>query len=299
MNLKLHAWRLSGTTEYPVWSIAIALVLIALSLFLPVYLCYVAFVICMYRIVCYDAKVFATDYCLLIPWARLFRTAGGMTLLVWLCLIAAIWYLIRGKLRANTALVILILLLNYLLLRMNMAVNNFGLCFGQLCVLFVLLPQQDADSAERATKAFVGSLLICAVYALIFRNTPQMLAVRGPESLAIWGTNFKRFSGIEEDPNYYSTIVIVALALLCKLKETGRLHSLLFWIGGAVLAVVGALTYSKMYLLVLVLLGGIYIIWQFWNKKMIKGVVFSAMAVVAGMYLLFAESSPFAVIMSR
>ena len=140
MNLKLHAWRLSGTTEYPVWSIAIALVLIALSLFLPVYLCYVAFVICMYRIVCYDAKVFATDYCLLIPWARLFRTAGGMTLLVWLCLIAAIWYLIRGKLRANTALVILILLLNYLLLRMNMAVNNFGLCFGQLCVLFVLLP---------------------------------------------------------------------------------------------------------------------------------------------------------------
>jgi O-antigen ligase len=49
----------------------------------------------------------------------------------------------------------------------------------------------------------------------------------------------------------------------------------------------------------LVLLGGIYVVWQFWNKKLIQGVVFSTVAIVAGMYLLFAESSPFAVIMAR
>lgn len=299
MNLKLRAWRLGGSTEYPVWSIAIALVFIAASLFLPVYLCYAAFAICLCRVLLYDTKVFATDYCLLIPFSGLFRTSGGMTLLVWLCLIAALWYLVRGKIRANGVFVLLVLLLNYLLLRMDGDINDFVLCFGQMCVLFVLLPQQNADSAERSIKAFLWSMIVASVYAMIFRDIPQMLDIRGKESVAIWGTNLKRFSGFEKDPNYYATIVLVGLALLCKLKETGRLQKGLFWLQGVYLSLIGALTYSKTFLLVFILLGGIYIIWQFWNKKVIKGVFFSLAAVLLGMYLLFSEQSPFAVIMMR
>lgn len=299
MKLRIDGRIKVGTTEYPALSMAIALVLIMASLFLPVYLRYVAFAICLYRIFRYDAKVFATDYCVLMPFSSLFRAAGGVTLMVWLCLIAAIWYLVRGKLRVNGAFVLLILLLNYLLLRMQMNINDFVLCFGQMCVLFVLVPKQDAGSAERSVKAFIWSMLLAAGYAMLFRNDSHMLAVRGPEDAAIWGTSIMRFSGFEADPNYYATLILVGLALLCKLRETGRIRSLWFWVQGGILTLIGALTYSKSFLLVFVLLGGIYIIWQMWNRKVIKGMVWAALATVMGIYLLFAESSPFAVIMTR
>ena len=299
MKLRLDSRIRLGTTEYPFLSIAIALGLILLSLFLPVFLCYAAFAICLYRVFRYDAKVFATDYCVLMPTARLFRTTGNMNLLVWLCLIAGVWYLVRGKIRINRALVILILLLNYLPLRMQMNINDFVLCFGQIFVLFVLVPKQDADSSERSVKAFIASMLLVAGYAMLFRNNPNMIEIRGYEETAIWGTSIMRFSCFEADPNYYATLILLGLALLCKLKESGRIRSIWFWTSGAALCIVGALTYSKSFLLVLVLLGGIYIIWQMWSRKIIKGMAWAAFGTIVGMYLLFAESSPFAVIMMR
>ena len=64
-------------------------------------------------------------------------------------------------------------------------ISDFVLCFGQIFILYVLLPRQDAVSAERAAKAFCWSLLVTSVYALVFRNAPQLVALRGVEDIAI------------------------------------------------------------------------------------------------------------------
>ena len=52
-----------GTTEYPAFSMLLVMALILLSLFTTVYLCYVAFIICIIRVIRYDEKIFATDCC--------------------------------------------------------------------------------------------------------------------------------------------------------------------------------------------------------------------------------------------
>ena len=173
------------------------------------------------------------------------------------------------------------------------------LCFGQVFILYVLLPEQDLESSECATKAFCWSLIFTSVYALVFRHTHQLLAIRGQESVAIWGTSITRFSGLIKDPNYYMTMLIAGMAALCKLKETGRIQTLWFWGQIAVMTVFGILTYSKTFFLMYLLLGGIYIIWQFWNKKLFKGMAFTALGIVAGAYALFSENSPFAVVLER
>lgn len=299
MKIQIGRRLVGNTTEYPIPSIALVMGLILLSPFLSTYLCYGAFLICLYRMVRYDAKVFAVDYCMLMPVNQVFRTTAGMSLLIWLCLVSALWYFVRGKIRANGVLVCVLLLMNYLIARMQMDVNDFVLCFGQLLVLYVLLPKQDAQSAERACKTFCWSMALTSMYALVFRNAPQLIAVRGPETPAIWGTTIMRFMGLIEDPNYYMTLVLVGLAVLCKLNEAGRIKNLTFWGLAVVLTLFGVITYSKTFLLVFILLGGIYIIWQFWSRKVFKGVFFASVAVVAGMYLLFAETSPFAVVMQR
>ena len=115
MRLKASIRLRGGTNEYPIFSMALIVALILLSPFVSPYLCYAAFVICIYRMLRYSAKVFATDYCILLPMTQMFQTTEGMTFLIWLCLIAAIWYFVRGTIRVSASLMFLLVLLNYML----------------------------------------------------------------------------------------------------------------------------------------------------------------------------------------
>lgn len=285
--------------QYPVFSMVLVYVMILLTPFVSSLTSYAAFAICLYRIIRYDAKVFATDYALLIPINMLFRTPGGLTLTVFLCLIAAIVCVIREGLQANRALVILLILMNYLLLRMQTKINDFVLCFGQLFMLYALLPKQDAESAERTAKAYCGSLLTASLFALVFRENAALRGVLGYESEAIWGSGILRFQGLLRDPNYYMTTVIVGLAALAKLKECRRIRLLSFILMGVAFVMFGVLTYSKTFFLMFALLGVVFIIWQFWNKKFLLGTVLVIAVVLTAETLLFSENSPFAVVMSR
>lgn len=291
--------RAEQTTVYPRLGIAIIVGLLILSPFVSAYLSYLAFAICLYRMVRYDAKVFATDYCILLPLTGLFRTTGGMSLLVWLCLVAGVWYFVRGGLRGDATLVLVLSIMCYLLLRMDMNIRKYVLCFGQIFVLYSLLPKQDVESSVRSAKVFCWGLALSSLFALVLRDSPQLIAVRGEETVAIWGTNIMRFYGLFEDPNYYTTLLIIGLAVLCKLKESGRMKGIRFWILGAVLALCGVLTYSKTFFLTLVLLGGIYILWQFRDKKMFRGLIFTAMGCLALVYIVSSSSTLFSVMMER
>ena len=118
MNLsqRVRGLRLKVNTAmgYPLGTMALALVLILLSPFVSSYLCYGALLVCVYRVMRHDATVFAADYCVLLPLSQLFRAPNGMSLQVYLCLFAAVWYLIRGSVKANSSVVWFLLLMNYL-----------------------------------------------------------------------------------------------------------------------------------------------------------------------------------------
>lgn len=294
-----YIFRPGEKAEYPIWGMVLVAVLLMLSPFVSSLLPMGAFVICLYRMIRYDEKVFAADYCLLIPFTFLFRTPGGGALLVWLCLIASVWFFIRGRIRGSSMLVFLLLLLNYLILRMQMNITDLALCFGQIFTFYMLLPEQDPRSAERAVKLFCWSMLLSSVYALVFRNTYYLAAIIGYESEAIWGSGIPRFQGLFRDPNYYMALLVVGLALLCKMKEAGRLHPALFWIQSAAMVTFGVLTYSKTFFLMLILLVGIYIIWQFWSKKVFYGVFATILVMIAAIYVLASDNSPFAVVLER
>ena len=287
------------TGPYPRRSILVALILLYLAPFLSTWLAAISFAICLYRVVKYDAKVFAVDYCLLAPISSLTHVAGSPSLLIYLSLLAGVWHIVRRGIRADAAFVLLIALLNYLLTRMQMDINSFVLCFGQMFVLYALLPNQDGESAARAIKAFCVSLTISSIYAWLLRNTPQIRALTGAESLAIWGSDILRFKGLFRDPNYYMTLLAVGLTALIKLKESNRIRWSAFLIMGGLLALFGILSYSKMFFLSLVLILALFLIWQFWNGKMIRGVALTLISLVLLMVVLSLEDSPLSVVLER
>lgn len=287
------------TTKYPMFTMALAVLLLFAAPFTTTWLAAVAFVICVYRVVRYEARVFAVDYCILMPIAALMKLDNGLPLAIYLSLIAGIWYLVRGGFRANAAYVLLLVFLNYLILRMQMNVNSLVLCFGHIFVLLVLIPQQDSESAERAIKAFCISLLVSSVYAYLLRNTSALSEITGAASTPMWGTNLKRFEGLIADPNYYMSMLVGGIALLLKLKDSGRIRNFAFWIQIVGMTFWGILTYSKTFFLMFILLIGVYVIWQYWNKKVLKGMLVTMLA-VAALFLIFTmENSPFAVVLNR
>lgn len=285
--------------KYPQWGIIAVLVLNFLAPFVSSLLPYLAFVLCVVRVMRYDEKVFATDYSILVCVSMLFRTPGGMSLLIYLCLFADVWYFMRRGIKAEAAVVLMLLLLNYLLLRMQMSIDRFALCFGQLFLLRILLPQQDEHSAQRAARAFCFSLLVSSAYALVFRNTWQIQAIRGSEAPAYFGSSMIRFYGLFQDPNYYSMLLITALALMTKLKDSYRISWPVFLLGSLLLIACGVLTYSKTFFLMLVLLVAVYLVWQFWNRRVFRGFLMTVCILVVGGILLLSEGSPFAVVLTR
>lgn len=295
-ELRKNGYTKSG---YPLAGILFAVALLYAAMLVSWYLVYPVFLICIYRVVRYDTKVFSTDYCILIPLATLFQTSGGMSLLIYVCLFAAIWYVLRGGAYMNAAFLFLILLLNYMFLRMQMEISRMILFFGQLFMLYVLLPHQDADSAERSAKAYCVSLVVSSVYALIFRNSAGMIALRGKEVPAFWGSSAMRFQGLFGDPNYYMLLLITGIALLLKLRDSHRIRRFSFMTMAAGLSLLGLLTYSKTFLLVFVLLAGIYVLWQFRNKKFFFGLALAVVMIGGAALLLLADFSPLSIIGTR
>mgnify|MGYP003096065403 CR=1 FL=1 len=124
--------------EYPISTMAVCLLLIYLSPFVSLSLNYLAFGICMYRIIRYDESIFAIDYCILAGVSYIFLSTGRVSLLAWLSIAAALWYMARNGVQGDISFVILLLLMDYMLLRMQMEINTFVLCFSPLMLLYVL-----------------------------------------------------------------------------------------------------------------------------------------------------------------
>lgn len=289
----------AAENKYPHWGIIAVLALNLLSPLVSPYLPYLAMVLCVLRVIRYDERVFATDYSVLITVSMLFRTTGGMSLLVYLCLFADIWYFIRRGIRAEAPVVLAVVLVNYLLLRAQMNFADFALCFGQLFLLWVLLPQQDAHSAKRSIKTFCMSLLLTSAYALIFRENGRLAAIRGPEAPAFFGSSIIRFYGLFQDPNYFAMLLITAVAGLMKLKDSRVVGWPTFLIGGLLLTGCGIMTISKTFFLMLLLLVAAYLVWQFWNKRVLRGFFMTGGMILAVAALLFSDGSPFATVLSR
>lgn len=299
MNLMAKRLDAEEQTEYPGFGILACIALLMIAPFVSRLIPLVVFGVCVMRIVMHGPRVFAIDYCLLIPVSSLFCLPSGMSLLIWLCLVAMVWYFLRGQISGSVTLVLLVLLMNYLIFRMQMNINDFVLCFGHMAMVYVIMNELDGNTARIALRGFLGALLISSVYALLLRNNYRLNALVGAEGEAIIGTQIYRFKGLYNDPNFYMTLLVLGLAILLKLKNCDMIRLPLFLLYFVSFTAFGALTYSKTFFLMFILLCGITVLWQFWDRKVFKGIFFTLFAVGAALFLIYSPDSPFAVVMER
>lgn len=262
----------TSSFSYPCASMAACLALIYLSPFVSPFLNYAAFAICLYRVVRYDISVFAVDYCLLASVSYIFLTTGRVSMLAWLSIAAALWFIFKVGVRKGGALVLLVVLLAYMLLRMQMELNTLVLCFSQLLLLYVLIAGQEKGGMALSALAFCGGMIASSFYALAFRGSWQLENLLGEEFAAYWGSSLTRFQGLFRDPNYYMAMVAFAIALLVFLYLNKYVSGGLFVAGLGCLILFGALTCSKTFVVFLAAYAVAVVIMLFGRKRFVLGV---------------------------
>ena len=271
--------------EYPAVSIIVVLVLIYASPFVSLYLNYLAFLICIYRIVRYEESVFAVDYCVLASVSFIFVSTGIVSLFSWLSIVAALLWIIKTGVKPISSFALLVILLNYMLFRMQGEANTFVLCVSQMIMMFVLLSNQRQEGIVYCIKGFCLSVIVSSIYALVFRNASQINRLLGNEVEAYWKSSFTRFRGLFRDPNYYMTMIAVAIALLAVLYLNRYLSQKAFALGAGILTVFGALTYSKTFLIVLAVFAMQFVAMLFSRKRYILGILSVFIFVIVGVIL--------------
>lgn len=237
--------------HYPVPGICVVLALIYLSPIAGSLPNYIAFLLCIYRLLRYDVRVFSIDYCCLVSVATVFALPNGLSLVVVLSLIAIIWFFIRNGFCADSSIVILLILICYLVARMQSSVNDFVLCVSQLLLIYLMISFIDSDAIILSIECFIGNVAISSCYALIFRHTSMIINIIGNEVPAYLGSSMTRFQGLCRDPNYYMSLIIMAIVLLTLLRFREYISKQLFFLGIGSMFVFGALTYSKTFLILL------------------------------------------------
>lgn len=260
--------------HYPVPSILAILALIYLSPIVGSWLNYAAFGLCIYRLVQYDERIFSVDYCCLISVATIFALPKGLSLVVVLSLIAGVWFIIRDGLVVDTSLLVLLLLVCYLMVRMQFSLSNFVLCISQLLIIYLMISFLDTQTIVLDIELFVLNVTVSSVYALLFRNSPKIIKIIGNEIPAFFGSSLTRFQGLFRDPNYYMSLVIMAIVLLTILKLQKHISRSLFLLGMGCMFVFGALTYSKTFIFLLCLYWILCVVYLFRSKRYLLAVAF-------------------------
>lgn len=262
--------------RYPLPSICAILALIYLSPIVGSWLNYAAFGLCIYRLVQYDERVFSVDYCSLISVATVFALPGGLSLVVVLSLIAVVWFVVRDGLVVDTSLVALLLLVCYLMVRMQFSLSDFVLCASQLLIIYLMISFLNAQTIVLDIEWFVINVTISSVYALLFRNSPKIIRIIGKEVPAFLGSSLTRFQGLFRDPNYYMSLVIMSIVLLTLLKFQKHISKHRFLLGMGCMFVFGALTYSKTFLLLLCLYWILCVIYLLRGNRWLLAIAFAA-----------------------
>lgn len=155
------------------------------------------------------------------------------------------------------------------LLLLKNLLTGFGLplSYIRIALLLILVPQcikgyKEGEVTGEITKiaicAFAGIVVSATVGALFVENKVLSEFIASEDSFHFGEEIISRFCGLSSDPNYFSSLILFALAL--QLYCVVRYNKLLYFLNAVILSVIGVLTYSKMFFLIMVVVWAVGII---------------------------------------
>ncbi|MGN0841516.1 MAG: O-antigen ligase family protein [Candidatus Ornithospirochaeta sp.] len=273
--------------SYPWYSAILALIILLVSPFTSQTLMYVVFVIQIYRLFKYDVVVNCIDIAFLISFTGLYRAPGGDSLLALFVLLFDLRSLLRIKRMSAFTTIMLMLTSVYLALRLGDKITTLFFMIGGLMFLWILSEAKSVFNNEKILYSFIGGTAVSSIYAWVFTNNEAIKAIVGidKEKTSIVVVDYTRFSGLFADPNYYSAVLIFALIGIMILRINKKIKPTLGYVIAIIITLIGLLTVSKSFFLMLVVILVYYTFSLFSQKRLAAGtgmlLLLSVLAVLA------------------
>lgn len=246
-----------GPNEYPMIAIGAAIFLLCLSPFVSRLLVFPAFAICAARIVMYSPAVSLTDMMILNCFSSLFELPGGDSLFAYYVILATVWHSFRQRQWKNLVMVMLLIVVLYLVLRMEGQFNQVVLILSGFLAVQLAAANLSEGNAPNVSLAFTYGISISCVYSIFLRGAWQLRAILGQEPMAVMEQNIVRFQGLFRDPNCFSIFLILGMCTAFRLYSKGHLGKWTSWLMIVLFSACGVGTYSKsffLYFLVVILM---------------------------------------------
>lgn len=157
----------------------------------------------------------------------------------------------RHKKIKSSLLFLLIGVLLYFIIRMN----TYYMAIPKLLVTYltvtVFIKSYKKESINRYIDFFIWGLILSSIVGIFKENIPQLLSYYSDMNYDyIEGERTLRFSGLFNDPNYFSIALISAMVLLIYAKKYKNYSNGKFYLFFVTLSIMGLLTYSKSFILI-------------------------------------------------
>lgn len=153
-------------------------------------------------------------------------------------------------------LLLIFFLFVYFLLGMGSNYTTTAKMIMGIVLLYIFVSKIEADDFKNQIMAFVLGVLGSCVIGT-FRDSFPLLNDYIGSSIAILGESgvVHRFTGLNYDPNFFSMSIIFSVVLCLMLLMNKNRSGILLWIITCVMVLFGFNSYSKMFLLSIVIVG--------------------------------------------
>ena len=224
------------------------------SLFMP-QLVFISFAILVISFIFFsNTQVFSTLFYLL-PFAFIFKTGGGTTSFYTLLEVFAIALFFLRRPTVDQDLVILLSALF-----MVVIVMSFGAIASILRLIIIILlfycfaRSESHESSSRHIGFFILGLLVSSLLGFLKEKIPSLTSMY--EDLnheIIYEEEIARYSGLFDDPNYYSVPMILCIFMLgLSVLAKGKRHRIIMLVELAVFTYLGGTTLSKSFFFMLI-----------------------------------------------
>lgn len=188
----------------------------------------------------------------IMPFGLIYKYPGVSTSFMTLVelLVIVLAFCRRGKIRGSVLFTLTLICL-YFLLRMNTYYMALPKLLSTYLLLEVFIQNHDKEDDARYVNYFIAGIITSSILGMFKENIPQLLAYYDDINYNyIDGVETLRFSGLFDDPNYFSIALLSAMIMLVFLKRYRNYPVGQFYLYFLTLAAMGLLTYSKSFILI-------------------------------------------------
>ena len=266
--------------DYHFASLFVSVFLICLTPFVSPYLVFVPFIIQTIRLMSCKPEVFLVDLSCLLVFSNLFREPAGKTLYAVLIIGACAWFFVTKRFKVSTSLLFGLILFAYLITR---SITNFISAvpaMSGVLIIYIVSVFVNRQNAILASKIYTVSVLFASIFGFIFKDNSALLRYTKARAAANASKDAFRFKGLFQDPNYYASCIIIAIALIIILYIIKEIDITSFIVGFVGLTAFGFLTYSKAFLIVYIVTCFFYMAISVKRKRFILLVLFILLFII-------------------